>query len=97
MLLGHSQHQGAVEKLYKAKLDQEKLALKVCFDPKMRCVVQLKPSIQAKEKYKNDCVSINGLTAQTSLTQGRDLDKVSLPTVSNKRMLSSDTGICQAR
>jgi hypothetical protein len=33
---------------------------------------------QAKDKYKNDCISINGLTAQTSLTQGRDLDKVQL-------------------
>jgi len=32
--------------------------------------------VQAREKYRNDCVSINGYTAQTSLVQGRDLDKV---------------------
>jgi len=32
--------------------------------------------VKTKDKYKSDCVNINGLTAQTALTQGKDLDKV---------------------
>lgn len=31
--------------------------------------------VKARDKYKTDCVSVNGYTAQTSLVQGRELDK----------------------
>lgn len=31
---------------------------------------------QAREKYKTDCVNINLYTAQSTLVQGRDLDKI---------------------
>lgn len=31
---------------------------------------------KAKEKYESDCLRINGLTAQATLSQGRDLDKI---------------------
>lgn len=31
---------------------------------------------KAREKYEQDCVKINGYTAQSSLVQGKDLDKV---------------------
>lgn len=31
---------------------------------------------KSKDKYEQDCIKINGYTAQTSLVQGRDLDKV---------------------
>jgi hypothetical protein len=31
---------------------------------------------QAQEKYRADCLLINGLHAQESLSQGKDLDKV---------------------
>ncbi|KAE8218871.1 hypothetical protein CF319_g7329 [Tilletia indica] len=32
---------------------------------------------KSREKYEQDCIKINGYTAQSSLVQGRDLDKVS--------------------
>jgi len=31
---------------------------------------------KARDKYEQDCIKINGYTAQSSLVQGRDLDKV---------------------
>lgn len=31
---------------------------------------------KSREKYEQDCIKINGYTAQSSLVQGRDLDKV---------------------
>ncbi|KAH8918701.1 hypothetical protein BT69DRAFT_1316018 [Atractiella rhizophila] len=33
-------------------------------------------AFKARKKFEDDCITINGLTAQTSLIQGRDLDKV---------------------
>lgn len=32
--------------------------------------------MQALEKYKSDCILINSFSARLSLTQGRDMDKV---------------------
>jgi alkyl sulfatase BDS1-like metallo-beta-lactamase superfamily hydrolase len=32
--------------------------------------------VKSKDKYEQDCIKINGYTAQSSLVQGRDLDKV---------------------
>ena len=33
---------------------------------------------KAREKYESDCVKINSYTAQSSLVQGRDLEKIQL-------------------
>jgi len=33
--------------------------------------------LQAREKYSQECIRINSYTAQTSLSQGRELDRVS--------------------
>lgn len=33
---------------------------------------------KAREKYEQDCVRINSYTAQSSLVQGKDLDKINL-------------------
>jgi hypothetical protein len=67
--------QASIEKLLKAKQQQEQLVNKV------RCPSQRRPAglkrTQARDKYRADCVAINGYTAQTSLVQGRDLDRVS--------------------
>ena len=68
------QPQAAIDKAFKAKREQEGLVTKVSLVKGAYRVADIDG--QARDKYRTDCVAINGLSAQTSLTQGKDYDKV---------------------
>lgn len=69
--------QTPVEKAFKIKQTQENFVTKV---PRYLIgLVSLALTLgfhQAREKYKQDCMNINLYTAQSTLVQGKDLDKI---------------------
>jgi hypothetical protein len=78
----YGQSQTSLEKAYKLKLSQESYVSKVrsssfcsatCFRSDPAC---LSCNVQARERYAQDCLRINSYAAQTSLSQGRELDRV---------------------
>jgi hypothetical protein len=69
--------QANIEKSYKAKQTQEKYVEKVEYIVHSH-EVELILFQQAREKYEADCVHINSYTAQSTLLQGKELDKITL-------------------
>jgi hypothetical protein len=65
-----------VEKAFKIKQQQESIVAKVGLKESMINLPSFLVSNQAREKYKTDCVNINLYTAQSTLVQGRDLDRI---------------------
>lgn len=70
-----------IEKAFKIKQQQESIVAKVCTSKSLHgfhpiCSRPRVNYLQAREKYKTDCVNINLYTAQSTLVQGRDLDRI---------------------
>lgn len=66
--------QASVEKSYRNKGLQEGHVQKVCL--LMRRIPRVCSCVQAKEKYESDCLKLNSYTANSALSQGKDLEKV---------------------
>ena len=70
------QQQAAIEKAWKNKVAHESAVNKVGLLVPMTPVTLADRCAQARAKYESDCININTLNAQASVSQGKEYDKV---------------------